>query len=152
MAVPPATGQGQATLSQRATEVVTTLNQKLGPITLHERRMEVTTTAILFFSDSKIGVRVTVTVSGTLSLSIKAARLTFTGIGLVWRIPIGEDGEAIDDPIDVKLPDGVAVALTAPRSPAADSCSASRRRTGGSPGAAAWRCASPTASSWPRSP
>ena len=91
-----------------------TLNQKLGPITLHERRLEVTTTAIPFFSDSKIGVRVTVTVSGTLSLSIKAARLTFTGIGLVWRIPIGEDGEAIDDPIDVKMPDGVAVALNAP--------------------------------------
>ena len=59
-------------------------------------------------------MRVTVTVSGTLSLSIKAARLTFTGIGLVWRIPIGEDGEAIDDPIDVKMPDGVAVALNAP--------------------------------------
>ena len=115
VAVPPATGQGQATPSQRATEVVTTLNQKLGPITLHERRMEVAyLLAIPFFSDSKIGVRVTVTVSGTLSLSIKAARLTFTGIGLVWRIPIGEDGEAIDDPIDVKLPDGVAVALTAP--------------------------------------
>ena len=56
----------------------------------------------------------TVTVSGTLSLSIKAARLTFTGIGLVWRIPIGEDGEAVDDPIDVKMPDGVAVALNAP--------------------------------------
>ena len=61
-----------------------------------------------------IGVRVTVTVSGTLSLNIKAARLTFTGIGLVWRIPIGEDGEAVDDPIDVKLPDGVAVAVNAP--------------------------------------
>ena len=59
-------------------------------------------------------MRVTVTVSGTLSLNIKAARLTFTGIGLVWRIPIGEDGEAIDDPIDVKIPDGVAVALNAP--------------------------------------
>src|SRR5512134_823005 len=62
VAVPPAAGQSQATSSQRATEVVTTLNQKLGPITLHERRMEVTTTAIPFFSDSKIGVRVTGTV------------------------------------------------------------------------------------------
>ena len=31
---------------EAATEVVTPLNQKLGPITLHERRLEVTTTAI----------------------------------------------------------------------------------------------------------
>lgn len=114
VAVPPPTGQSPATPSQRATEVVTTLNQKLGPITLHERRLEVTTTAIPFFSESNIGVRVTVTVSGTLSLSIKAARLTFTGIGLVWRIPIGEDADAVDNPIDVKLPDGVAVAVNAP--------------------------------------
>ena len=114
VAVPPPTGQSPATPSQRATEVVTPINQKLGPITLHERKLEVTTTAIPFFSESKIGVRVTVAVSGTLSLSIKAARLTFTGVGLVWRIPIGEDGEAVDDPIDVKLPDGVAVALNAP--------------------------------------
>ena len=115
VAVPPATGQSAPTPSQAATEVVTTLNQKLGPITLHERRMEVTTTAIpVLLTDENVGVRVTVTVSGTLSLNIKVARLTFTGIGLVWRIPIGDDAEAVDNPIDFKMPDGVAVAVNAP--------------------------------------
>jgi len=77
--------------------------------------MEVTTTAIpMLLTDENLGVRVTVTVSGTLSLNIKAARLTFTGIGLVWRIPIGEDAEAVDNPLDFQMPNGVAVVVNAP--------------------------------------
>jgi hypothetical protein len=115
VAVPPATAQSPATPSEAAAAVVTPLNQKLGPITLHERRLEVTTTAIpLLLTDKNIGVRVTLAVSGTLSLTIKTARLTFTGVGMVWRIPIGDDGEAVNDPIDATLPNGVAVAINAP--------------------------------------
>src|SRR5262249_38085659 len=107
--------QSPTTPPDATTAVVTPLNQRLGPITLHERRLEVTTTAIpMLLTDSDVGVRVTITVSGTLSLSIKAARLTFTGVGLVWRIPIGEAPEAVDNPLDVTLPNGVAVAVDAP--------------------------------------
>jgi len=40
-----------------------------------------------------------VTVSGTLSLNIKAARLTFTGIGLVWRMKLAHAVAAAAAPI-----------------------------------------------------
>jgi len=94
-----------------ATEVVTPLNTRLGPLTFHERRLEVTTA-----SDSA-GATLNLSVTATVSLNIGPVRIAVSGLGVRGSLHLSSEFENVDDLIDVTgdvpMPTGLAVSIDA---------------------------------------
>ena len=92
------------------TEVLTPINKKLGILTLHERRLEVRTTG------NEDGTIVSVSMTGALSLNLKVARISLSGLGVKVDLHIPSSGEDLIDLFDMDcdgtLPTGLGVAFT----------------------------------------
>ena len=94
------------------TEVLTPINKRLGPLTLHERRLEVRTTG------NEDGATLSVAISGTLALNLKVVRIAVSGLGIVAKLHIAaspdELGDVFDGDCDATLPNGLGVSIDAP--------------------------------------
>jgi hypothetical protein len=100
---PPATGA--------IAEVVTPLNTRLGVLTFHERRLEVTTAA------DESGVAFDVTLSTTVSLNMGPVRIAIAGLGVGGSLRLRNEFENVDDLFDwsvgVRTPTALAVSINA---------------------------------------
>ena len=91
------------------TEVVTPMNTRLGPVTFHERRLEVTTAA-----DSD-GATFNLAVTATVSVNIGPVRIAVSGLGVKGTLHLSSEFENVDDLIDfsigIPMPTGLAVSI-----------------------------------------
>jgi hypothetical protein len=90
-------------------EVVTPLNLRIGALTFHERRLEVTTAA------DADAATINVSVTATVSLNVGPVRIAVSGLGLRWTLRLSNEFESVDDLIDnsvsVPMPTGLAVSV-----------------------------------------
>ena len=90
---------------------MTPLNTRLGPLTFHERRLEVTTA-----TDSN-GATLNLSVTATVSLNIGPVRIAVSGLGVRGSLHVSSQFENIDDLFDVSgdipFPTGLAVSVDA---------------------------------------
>ncbi|HEY9463910.1 MAG TPA: DUF6603 domain-containing protein [Vicinamibacterales bacterium] len=93
----------------RATEVVTPLNIRLGPVSFHERRLEVTTAA----DGDRASFNLSVT--ATVSVNIGPVRIAVSGLGITGKLLLSTEFESVDELIDfsigVPTPTGLAVSI-----------------------------------------
>ena len=96
---------------QPSTAVVTPVNKRLGPVTVHERRLEVTTA-----SDVN-GAAFNLSVSATISVNIGPVRLAVSGLGVRGTLQLSSELESVDDLIDftiaLPMPTGLALSIDA---------------------------------------
>jgi len=95
--------------TEAATEVVTPMNLRLGILTLHERRFEVSTAA-----DSD-GADLNIVLGGTLSVNLGPVRLGFAGLGIKATLHLASEFESFNELFDLgfglQMPTGIAVSL-----------------------------------------
>ncbi len=82
-----------------ATEVVTPLNTRLGPLSVHERRLEVTTA-----SDGD-GATLNLAVTTTVSLNIGPVRVAVSGLGVRITLRLFSEFENVDELFDLSVGD-----------------------------------------------
>jgi Family of unknown function (DUF6603) len=91
------------------TEVVTPMNTRLGPITFHERRFEVTTAVI----DGRAALNIAVT--ATVSVNIGPVRLAVSGLGVRGSLLLATEFDSLDKFVDftigIPTPTGLAVSV-----------------------------------------
>jgi hypothetical protein len=90
-------------------EVVTPLNFRVGPLTFHERRLEVTTAA------DADAASINVSVTATVSLNVGPVRIAVSGLGVRGTLRLSTEFESVDDLIDwsvgLPIPTGLAVSV-----------------------------------------
>lgn len=93
------------------TEVVTPLNLRVGALTFHERRFEVTTA-----SDSN-GAEINIAVTATVSLNAGPVRIAISGLGVKFTLQLSSEFASVDDLIDfsvgIPMPTGLAISIDA---------------------------------------
>ncbi|HEU4694465.1 MAG TPA: DUF6603 domain-containing protein [Vicinamibacterales bacterium] len=93
------------------TEVVTPINKRLGVLTFHERRLEVTT------ANDVNGATFNLSVTATVSLNIGPVRIAVSGLGVRGSLHLSSEFESVDDLIDfsiaIPMPTGLAVSVDA---------------------------------------
>ena len=91
------------------TEVVTPLNLRLGPMTFHERRFEVTTAV----TDGRATLNLAVT--ATVSVNIGPVRIAVSGLGVKGTLHLASEFESVDELFDfsigIPMPTGLAVSI-----------------------------------------
>jgi hypothetical protein len=97
------------TPTEQSTEVVTPLDKRLGIVSLHERRFEVTTASDIDGAD------LNVLVGTTLSVNVGPVRLAFSGLGIKATLHLSSEFENVDQLFDLDLgvqpPSGIAVSV-----------------------------------------
>lgn len=92
-----------------ATEVVTPLNKRVGVLTFHERRLEVTT------ASNSAGATFNLSVTATVSLNIGPVRIAVSGLGVSGKLHLSSEFENVDDLFDfsigLPMPTGLAVSI-----------------------------------------